>query len=344
MSLSLSLILSHSLTHTLLTSDTYNGVPSKVGGPASGNNATLSTSTEGFHLSAELRAPKGEGAQGVRTLVFVGCQKVVQALVSAFVQEPTREVTGEHRGCRERQTKRETERHTETQRQTNKTNRDKQRQTVQHKMENIHATYTRDRLTTYHLMYGPGIPPRELKHRQVSSTITGDLMVFEARRHFSAEISSGSPCSSGTGLQRCGERIESPKRAQQESKRSNEQVSEKEREHESPKRAQQESKRSNEQVSEKEREQQQSPRESKAEGSAESSQERVIELASVRRRGEEKPQRTINFLGDHIKMIAKDGQHLLQFVGVSGDEHQTFLRHSPGCCSCCCGHCSFVSA
>jgi hypothetical protein len=53
-------------------------------------------------------------------------------------------------------------------------------------------------------MYGPGSPFKALKQRQVSSQMTGKLfpkafsIASEANLHFSAEISSGSPCNSGT--------------------------------------------------------------------------------------------------------------------------------------------------
>ena len=43
----------------------------------------------------------------------------------------------------------------------------------------------------------PGRPPNALKHRLVSSTRTGPLTNFDARRHFSIDTSIGSPCNSG---------------------------------------------------------------------------------------------------------------------------------------------------
>jgi hypothetical protein len=53
-------------------------------------------------------------------------------------------------------------------------------------------------------MYGPGNPFKALNPREVSSQITGKLfpnassIASDANLHFSAEISSGSPCNSGT--------------------------------------------------------------------------------------------------------------------------------------------------
>jgi hypothetical protein len=44
----------------------------------------------------------------------------------------------------------------------------------------------------------PGRPLRALKQRQVSSTRTGPFTSMAAKRAFSFEISSGSPCNSGT--------------------------------------------------------------------------------------------------------------------------------------------------
>jgi hypothetical protein len=44
----------------------------------------------------------------------------------------------------------------------------------------------------------PGRPLRALKQRQVSSTRTGPFISMAAKRAFSFEISSGSPCNSGT--------------------------------------------------------------------------------------------------------------------------------------------------
>jgi hypothetical protein len=51
-----------------------------------------------------------------------------------------------------------------------------------------------------HLIYGPGSPPSALKHNEVSSTMTGPPTSLAASTHFCAEISSGSPCSSGRSI------------------------------------------------------------------------------------------------------------------------------------------------
>lgn len=50
------------------------------------------------------------------------------------------------------------------------------------------------------LIYTPGRPPRALKHRLVSSTMTGPLTIPAAILHFSLDTSSGSPCSSGKSI------------------------------------------------------------------------------------------------------------------------------------------------
>ena len=55
-------------------------------------------------------------------------------------------------------------------------------------------------LSRNHLMYGPGIPPRALKQRHVSSMITGPRTCFTASRHFAVQISSGSPWYSGRSI------------------------------------------------------------------------------------------------------------------------------------------------
>ena len=46
-------------------------------------------------------------------------------------------------------------------------------------------------------MYGPGKPSRALKHKQVSSIMTGPWRRRTASKHFSLVISSGSPWYSG---------------------------------------------------------------------------------------------------------------------------------------------------
>mmetsp|Transcript_19559 Transcript_19559/g.54351 ORF Transcript_19559/g.54351 Transcript_19559/m.54351 type:complete len:243 (-) Transcript_19559:339-1067(-) len=51
-----------------------------------------------------------------------------------------------------------------------------------------------------HLMYGPGMPLSALKHREVSSVRTAPPTRSAASLHFSAAISSGSPCSSGRSI------------------------------------------------------------------------------------------------------------------------------------------------
>ncbi|CAL4176206.1 unnamed protein product, partial [Meganyctiphanes norvegica] len=48
-----------------------------------------------------------------------------------------------------------------------------------------------------HLMNGPGSPPKTLKHRQVSSMMTGALTMAAAASHLAQLTTSGSPCNSG---------------------------------------------------------------------------------------------------------------------------------------------------
>ena len=46
-------------------------------------------------------------------------------------------------------------------------------------------------------MYGPGKPPYELKHKEVSSVKTGPFIILKASSTFFLAISYGSPYNSG---------------------------------------------------------------------------------------------------------------------------------------------------